>query len=53
MDLGAYGGKITGSGGGGCMFVYAKENKKEIMDSIKKEGGVAYLVNQSDGVKID
>ncbi len=31
MDAGALGGKITGSGGGGCMFVYATEKNRNII----------------------
>ena len=50
MNKGALGGKITGSGGGGCMFIYATENIEEIMEEINSEGGVAYLVNQCSGV---
>ena len=53
MDAGALGGKITGSGGGGCMFIYAMEKIEEIMEGIKREGGAAYLVNESPGVEID
>ena len=44
---GAYGGKINGSGGGGCMFVYAPENSNTIAKAIEAVGGKAYTVNIS------
>jgi galactokinase len=44
-NAGAYGGKINGSGGGGCMFVYAPENTKTIAKAIEDVGGKAYIVN--------
>ena len=53
MDAGALGGKITGSGGGGCMFVYGIEQKEKIMDAIRGQGGVPYLVHPSLGVLMD
>lgn len=42
---GAYGGKINGSGGGGCMFVYAPENSAIIAKAIEDVGGKTYIVN--------
>lgn len=42
---GAYGGKINGSGGGGCMFAYAPENAKKIAQSIEDIGAKVYIVN--------
>ena len=53
MDAGALGGKITGSGGGGCMFVYATEKKEKIMSAIRGQGGAPYLVHPSLGVLVD
>ncbi len=52
IDAGAYGGKINGSGGGGCMFVYAPENQEKIMDAIRKVGGKAYLIKMDDGLRV-
>lgn len=51
MDAGAYGGKINGSGGGGCMFVYAPENTRAIAKAIEKAGGTAYIVKVDRGVE--
>ena len=50
LDAGAYGGKINGSGGGGCMFVYAPENPQKIAKAIKREGGDAYIIKTDRGV---
>lgn len=52
MNAGALGGKINGSGGGGCMFVYAPENPKVVAEAIAKEGGNAYVVKVADGVRV-
>ncbi len=53
MNSGALGGKINGSGGGGCMFVYAPENTEEIAESIKREGGVPYIISIDDGARVE
>ena len=53
LGAGAYGGKINGSGGGGCMFVYAPENPQKIAEAIEKEGGKAYIVSVDRGVMGD
>lgn len=50
---GAYGGKINGSGGGGCMFVYAPEHPQKIAEAIEKEGGKAYIISVDRGVMCD
>lgn len=42
---GAYGGKINGSGGGGCMYVYAPENPMDIVKAIEGQDAKAYIVN--------
>jgi galactokinase len=53
LSAGALGGKINGSGGGGCMFVYAPNNPEEVAEAIEKIGGKAYIVQASEGTKID
>ncbi len=53
MEAGAYGGKINGSGGGGCMFVYAPENPKKIAKAIEEAGGKAYIITLDSGVKVE
>lgn len=53
MGAGAYGGKINGSGGGGCMFAYAPENPEEVMKAVDKVGGKGYIVRADQGVRND
>ncbi len=52
-EAGAYGGKINGSGGGGCMFVYAPENTEEVAKSIEREGGKAYIIQIDKGTSLE
>ena len=53
MDAGALGGKINGSGGGGCMFAYAPDNPGKVTKAIKKAGGKAYTIHPDMGTRID
>ena len=53
LDAGAYGGKINGSGGGGCMFVYAPENPAKASRAIEEAGGKAYIVKTDRGVRAE
>ncbi len=50
---GAYGGKINGSGGGGCMFVYAPEDPAGVARAIEGEGGTAYVVSSDEGTRVE
>jgi galactokinase len=52
LDAGALGGKINGSGGGGCMFVLAPGREAEAAAAMEKAGGKAYPVPVSDGITI-
>lgn len=54
LQAGAYGAKIVGSGGGGCIVAIAPENKKEaVIQAIKlAEAKDAYEVNVAKGVEI-
>ena len=49
LNAGALGGKINGSGGGGCMFVYAPKNPEGVAEAIEKVGGKAYIVESTAG----
>jgi galactokinase len=49
LAAGAYGAKINGSGGGGCMFAYAPENPDAVAHAIEKAGGRAYLIKVDEG----
>ncbi len=53
MNAGALGGKINGSGGGGCMFAYAPDNQGEVVEAIEKTGGKTYIIHSEAGTKID
>lgn len=52
LDAGAYGAKINGSGGGGCMFAYAPENTEKVFEAINKISD-AYMVKISDGTGVE
>ena len=49
IQAGAVGGKINGSGGGGCMFAYAPNNTEKVAEAINKVGGKAYIVDSDSG----
>lgn len=49
IQAGAYGGKINGSGGGGCMFVYAPENSDKVKAAIEEVGGQAFIIQPDTG----
>jgi galactokinase len=49
LSAGAYGAKINGSGGGGCMFAYAPKNSGAVQEAIEKEGGKGYIVRADKG----
>ena len=53
LDAGALGGKINGSGGGGCMFVYAPENPEKVAQAIEEQGGKAYIITVDEGTRVD
>ncbi|MEW6456300.1 MAG: galactokinase family protein [Acidobacteriota bacterium] len=50
---GAHGGKISGSGGGGCMFAYAPESFMDVANIIVSEGKKAFVVDVASGVRVD
>jgi len=53
LRAGALGGKINGSGGGGCMFAYAPDRSREVAEAIERAGGTAYVVRADGGVRIE
>jgi len=53
MEAGAFGGKINGSGGGGCMFVYAPEDPEKVAKAIEAAGGKPYIINIDQGLKVN
>jgi galactokinase len=52
LDAGALGGKITGSGGGGCMFAYAPNNPEIVAEAIEKAGGRSFIINSDIGTSV-
>lgn len=49
LDAGALGGKINGSGGGGCMFVYAPHEPEKVAEAIDAVGGKSYIIRIDQG----
>lgn len=49
LEAGALGGKINGSGGGGCMFAYAPNDPEKVVAAIEKVGGKAYIITVDKG----
>ena len=51
---GALGGKINGSGGGGCLFVYAREEDcGKILEAVEAKGFPGKILCQDSGVRCD
>ncbi|HRD02616.1 MAG TPA: galactokinase family protein [Candidatus Saccharicenans sp.] len=53
IEHGALGGKINGSGSGGCMFAYAPEEPARVARAIEDQGGKAYIINVDSGLNIE
>lgn len=53
LNAGALGGKINGSGGGGCMFVYAPNEPENVAEAIEREGGKAYVISVDAGTRLE
>lgn len=49
LDAGAYGAKINGSGGGGCMFAYAPENPEKVKTAIEGVDAEAFIIHSDSG----
>ena len=52
ISAGALGGKINGSGGGGCMFAYAPKDPEAVASAIESVGGRAYIIGKDQGTKV-
>lgn len=51
---GALGGKLNGSGGGGCLYVYAKQqDAQKILDAVEAAGYPGKILNTDTGARID
>ena len=53
LKAGAVGGKINGSGGGGCMFAYAPEHPERVAEAIERVGGKAYVITADVGTRFE
>lgn len=53
LGAGALGGKINGSGGGGCMFAYAPDNAEAVAEAIEREGGKSYIITVDEGTRVE
>ena len=51
-NAGALGGKINGSGGGGCMFAYAPDDPQTVAEAIESVGGKSYIIRSDEGTKV-
>ena len=51
LQAGALGGKLNGSGGGGCMFAYAPDNTEQIARAIERTGAKVYIIHVDMGVR--
>jgi len=49
INAGAYGAKINGSGGGGCMFAYAPDHPEKVKTAIEDVGGEAFIIFSDSG----
>lgn len=50
LRAGALGGKVNGSGGGGCLFAYAPGHEEAVVEAFKSAGGEAWHVRVDTGV---
>jgi len=53
IEAGGVGGKINGSGGGGCMFVYVDKDPQPVAEAIRKVGGIPYIIHVDEGVRLE
>lgn len=53
VRAGASGGKINGSGGGGCMVALVEGDPAPVAAAIAREGGKAYVVGVDGGVRVE
>lgn len=54
INAGAYGGKVNGSGGGGCVYVYTSVDKcDKIINSVSEIGYPSKVLNSAIGLKVD
>lgn len=52
LEAGALGGKVNGSGGGGCMFAYAPGREEAVKEAIDAAGGTARIIALDEGIEL-
>jgi galactokinase len=52
LAAGALGGKLNGSGGGGCFFAYAPDNREEVRRACEQAGAEAWQVQIDEGARV-
>ncbi|MFC2158949.1 hypothetical protein ACFLT9_14040, partial [Acidobacteriota bacterium] len=53
LKAGALGGKINGSGDGGCIFAYTPEHSVSVADVLNSIGAKAHIVHVDSGARIE
>ncbi|MEP6756194.1 MAG: galactokinase family protein [Chthonomonadales bacterium] len=53
MSAGALGGKINGSGGGGCLLALAPGREEQVAEAMRAEGAEVFLVHGDGGVRVE
>lgn len=53
LENGALGGKVNGSGGGGCMFAYAPDDPEAVARAIERAGGRPYIIRPDCGLTVE
>jgi galactokinase len=54
IKAGALGGKINGSGGGGCCFAYCRDEDADlVLKSVQEMGYPGMIVSPDDGVRVE
>ena len=51
LEAGAFGAKINGSGGGGCMFAYAPRDPEKVAAAVAAVGGQPFIVRIDAGAR--
>lgn len=53
LEAGALGGKINGSGGGGCVFAYCPGRAAGVAEAFRRQGGQAFIVRVDEGARVE
>ncbi len=53
LEAGALSAKINGSGEGGCMFAFCPGKQPEVAESIRRAGGIPYIIDIGTGLEVN